>query len=300
LDLSDALAVLDDLLGFCRSRGVVPQVCLSGGDPLFYPFFWELYEAVAKARVAVSLLGNPIAPEVIRRLQVIQAPVYYQVSLEGLAEHNDAVRGAGHFERTMSFLRHARRLGLETHVMLTLTRDNLEQVIPLGDVLRGWTARFTFNRLSQTGEAEGLALPEPQVFASFLERYLAARRTNPVFGVKDNLFNILRDRSGRRPFPGCTHFGCGAAFNFVALLPDGELHACRKYPSRIGNIREACLARLYDSPVARRYRAGAVECQRCKLRRSCGGCPAVTFGQGLDPLLARDPFCFVSGTRERS
>ena len=32
------------------------------------------------------------------------------------------------------------------------------------------------------------------------------------------------------PFGGCTGFGCGAAFNFMAVLPDGEVHACRKVP----------------------------------------------------------------------
>lgn len=298
LDLPDALAVLADLRAFCRSRGVVPHVCLSGGDPLLYPHFWELYQAIAHAQMGVSLLGNPIAPEVIDRLLGIQRPAYYQVSLEGLQDHNDAIRGPGHFERTLAFLRHARRQGLETHVMLTLTRANLEQVIPLGDRLRGWTARFTFNRLSQVGEAAGagMDLPDPGEYAAFLESFLAARRLNPVLGVKDNLLNILRHCSGRRLFPGCTGFGCGAAFNFVALLPDGEVHACRKFPSLLGDIRQANLGAIYGSAVAQRYRQGAKDCHTCRLRRSCGGCPAVTFGQGLDPLRDRDPFCFLSGS----
>lgn len=291
LDLPEALRVLDDLRAFCRRRRVEPRVSLSGGDPLCYPHFWELYRSIAEAQISVSILGNPITPDTIRRLLEIQSPTYYQVSLEGLREHNDAMRGAGHYDRVLAFLDTARRVNLETHVMLTLTRDNFSQVIPLGEQLRGLTARFTFNRLAQVGEGADLALPDREQYAEFLKEYLAARRTNPVFGFKDNLFNIVRHRHGRRLFPGCTGHGCGAAFNFVALLPDGEVHACRKYPSLLGHVRETNLEAIYSGAEARRYRAGSLACRGCSIRNQCGGCPAVTFGAGLEPLKDRDPLC---------
>ena len=102
----------------------------------------------------------------------------------------------------MAFLVAARRFGLTTHVMLTLTRANLDQVLPLGESLRGLTERFTFNRLSQVGNAADLELPDKRQFVRLLRQYLAARRTNPVLGVKENLFSIFAAAVGRRPFPG--------------------------------------------------------------------------------------------------
>jgi selenobiotic family peptide radical SAM maturase len=291
LGLPQALAVLEDFRAFCRRRRVVPQISLSGGDPMAYAPFWELYETIARAGIRLSILGNPITAPSVQRLLAIGPPVYYQVSLEGLREHNDAIRGAGHFERTMAFLADARRLGLTTHVMLTLTAANAEEVLELGETLRGRTARFTFNRLAQVGGGADLALPDKPRFVRFLRQYLAARRTNPVLGIKENLLGILWRR--RRRFPGCTGFGCGAAFNFVALLPDGEVHACRKYPSLLGDIRTASLAAIYDGPAARRYRAGPAACRACRLFDHCRGCGAVVYGQGLDPLADRDPFCFL-------
>lgn len=291
LDLPQALAVLADLEGFCRRRRVKPQVSLSGGDPLAYSHFYELYAAIAQAGMRVSILGNPVPPPTIEQLLQICPPSYYQVSLEGLREHNDAMRGQGHFDQVMTFLGDARRLGLTTHVMLTLTLANVDQVIPLAETLRGLTARFTFNRLSQVGSAAGLDLPGKEEFVRLLRQYLAARRSNPLLALKDNLFGILW--RGRRPLPGCTGAGCGAAFNFVALLPDGEVHACRKFPSLLGDVRTAGLAAIYDGPAARQYRAGPTACRRCRLRPHCRGCPAVVYGQGLAPLHDRDPYCFV-------
>jgi sulfatase maturation enzyme AslB (radical SAM superfamily) len=40
----------------------------------------------------------------------IQMPSFFQVSLEGLAEHNDNIRGRGHFERVNLFCCVSRRL----------------------------------------------------------------------------------------------------------------------------------------------------------------------------------------------
>ena len=81
---------------------------------------------------------------------------------------------------------------------------------------------------------------------------------NPAVSLKDNLFGILLHHQGLPLSGGCTGFGCGAAFNFLALLPDGEVHACRKFPSLIGNIYEQNIGEIYDSELARRYRRGTV------------------------------------------
>jgi selenobiotic family peptide radical SAM maturase len=292
LALGEALRVLADFAAFCRRRRVRGHVTLAGGDPLHYPHFWPLYEAVAQARLPVSILGNPVDAACIDRLMGVAAPAVYQVSLEGLRAHDDVMRGEGHFARTLQFLRDARAAGLTTHVMLTLTRENMGQVLALGRRLRGLTSRFTFNRLAQVGQGADLALPEPARYRRFLARYLLARRANPVLGAKENLFSAVRREWGLKPLPGCTGFGCGAAFNFVALLPDGEVHACRKFPSLIGDIRRDSLAEILASPEARRYRARPQGCRGCPLARHCGGCMAVAFGRGLDPLAARDPFCW--------
>ena len=42
-----------------------------------------------------------------------------------------------------------------------------------------------------------------------------------VLSFKDNMLNVRLAETGRPTFGGCTGFGCGAAFNFMALLPDG-------------------------------------------------------------------------------
>jgi selenobiotic family peptide radical SAM maturase len=292
LTLPEALRILDDMAHFCRDRHVIGQVSFTGGNPLMHPDFPAMYQAAADHGFTSAVLGNPTDEKHIERLQAIQPLNFFQVSLEGMEEYNDYIRGEGHFERTIKFLALLRRMNVYSMVMLTLTKDNMDQVITLGEYLQGKTDAFFFNRLALVGEGAALALPSKADYISFLEKYLDASGRLPVLGLKDNLLNITMEREGMAPFGGCTGFGCGAAFNFLAVLPDGEVHACRKFPSEIGSLRTQSIAQIYDSDAAKRYREGSSECRSCPLNLVCGGCLASTYSHGLDIFKKKDPFCF--------
>ncbi len=291
--LDTAMAILDDFYDFCRRMYVRGQVTFSGGNPLLYPHLDDIYRAASDYGFGIAILGNPAPLARIRQLLEIARPLYFQISLEGLAEHNDTIRGKGHFARSLDFLDGLRSLDIYTMVMLTLTRDNLAQVLPLAELLKDRADLFTFNRLSTVGEGAKLLMPDKAAFESLLREYVAAAATNPRMGLKDNLINIIRREKGATPFGGCAGHGCGAAFNFLALLPDGEVHACRKFPSLIGNIVENSLYDIYHSELAERYRAGSQACRNCSLNTVCRGCLAIAHSMGLDVFTDKDPFCFA-------
>ncbi|HSW64447.1 MAG TPA: thio(seleno)oxazole modification radical SAM maturase SbtM [Dissulfurispiraceae bacterium] len=288
-----ALRILDDLHVFCEDRHVYGNVTFTGGNPFLYPHFFDLYKAAADFGFGLAILGNPAQRDTMERMLAIQKPSHIQISLEGLRERNDAVRGKGHFDRSLAFLRLLQELEIPSMVMLTLTRDNIDDVIPLANLLRNYTETFHFNRLAMVGEGAKLKLPERSALKAFMHEYLRAAEENPIMGLKDNFLNIALHEQGKPLFGGCAGFGCAAAFNFVAILPDGEVHACRKFPSPIGNIYKQPLAQIYDSAEAARYRSGCSACAPCPIRAVCGGCLAVAYGCGLDVSSEKDPLCFM-------
>jgi selenobiotic family peptide radical SAM maturase len=298
LSYSEALGVLDQMDRFCDAKQVKKQICLTGGNPFYYPNFFELYAEIQRRGAAISILGNPVTESQLDRLLEIQRPTYFQVSLEGLEDHNDQIRGTGHFKRTTEFLGLLREKNIRAHVMLTLTDQNMDQVIALGDYLKDKADRYTFNRLSQSGSGAALGLPQKSKYIEFLKDYSKASRTNRVLAFKDGLFNIFRYHYGRPKIHGCTGHGCGAAFNFVALLPDGEVHACRKFESPLGRIQDSTLTEIYENKTSAQYRKGCGECQFCPLKKVCGGCMAVVHGQGHDVFKTRDPYCFMKERNE--
>ena len=292
MELSQGMRVLDDLYDFSKAHHVYTQVTFTGGNPLLYPHFNALYQEAADRGFMTAILGNPMPCKRIEEILALQKPEFYQVSLEGLREQNDFIRGAGHFDRTLDFLDLLRELGIYSMVMLTLTRANMDEVLELAELLRGRVDLFTFNRLAMVGEGAALASVAPEEFPGFLREYMQAAAHNPCMGLKDNLFNLLRHEQGELCRGGCAGYGCGAGFNFVSLLPDGEVHACRKLPSLIGNMYQQPLGEIYHGVPAGRYRQGAAACQDCEIRPVCGGCLAVAYGYGVDIFRDVDPYCW--------
>jgi radical SAM protein with 4Fe4S-binding SPASM domain len=128
----------------------------------------------------------------------------------------------------------------------------------------------------------------------FLAVYQEQARIKSVMGFKDNLLNLFRYEHGQRLFGGCTGYGCGTAFNFVSVLCDGEVHASRKFSSRLGNIYENSLEQIYNSEIAAKYRKGSEAYSGCSIRHVCGGRLAVTYSNGLNVFTDSDPYCFMN------
>ncbi len=291
--LVQGVDLLEQFYKFCNRYNVRGQVTFTGGNPILHPQFEELYRAAHDRDFKIALLANPTSREILEKLVEIQMPEFYQISLEGLEQHNDYIRGKNHFQRSILFLDLLKELDIYSMVMLTLTRANLDQVLPLAEILRNRVDSFTFNRLAMVGEGASLVSVEPEKFRDFLVVYQQAAKENPVMRLKDNFFNLLSYQKGDSFSGGCTGYGCGAAFNFVSVLPDGQVHACRKFPSPIGDLNEQDLTSIYEGEMAVKYRRGSSSCFQCAIRPVCGGCLAVSYGFNQEPFESLDPYCFL-------
>jgi MoaA/NifB/PqqE/SkfB family radical SAM enzyme len=81
--------VLDDFYDFCQEHHVFGQVSFSGGNPMLYPHFDRIYREAADRGFMIAVLGNPMPRGRIEKMLSVQKAEFYQVSLEGLKDHND-------------------------------------------------------------------------------------------------------------------------------------------------------------------------------------------------------------------
>jgi len=295
MTLQQGIDILDDLYNFCKKQFVYGQVTFTGGNPLLHPKFIELYQEAVDRGFLTGILGNPMERSRIDEIVHIRKPQFYQVSLEGLQPHSDYIRGKGHFDRTIQFLALLKELDIRSMVMLTLTRNNIDQVLELAEFLRDKVDYFNFNRLSMVGEGASLVSADIDSYPQFLKEYQAAAEKNPIMGLKDNFFNLIARQNNQQYFyGGCAGYGCGAAFNFVSLLADGRVDACRKFDSPMGNIYKNTLDEIYSGELAERYRNGSSACENCDIHPVCRGCMAVSYGMGKDVFTELDPYCFLT------
>ena len=289
---AQAIGALDQFQSFCHEHWVAGHIDFTGGNPFLYPGFFELYQEAVNRGIDVDILGNPVSREQLEKLCSIQPPGQFQVSLEGRKSCNDRIRGEGSFDRAMEFLDLLKQYNIPSAVMLTLHKENLREVLPLVRELEGRTDAFNFTRLSQVGEGAALMQIAPGEYKAILEEYLAYAESSPIAAYKENLINLIRWERGEQTTTGCTGSGCGIAFDGIVLLPDGEVHGCRKVPSRMGNLWEETLEEIYFSPASAALRRGMKACDGCPIRPICGGCIAASTLSPTGYADTVDPCCW--------
>ena len=151
LDTGEAEAFLDDLADFA-----CPVVLFSGGEPLARP---DLPRLVAHAtarglRAALSTNGILLDDELSSRLRDAGL-IYAGISVDGNERsHNRLRRDPDAYRRTLAGLRAARRAGLRVGLRHTLTRDSLDHIANLFDLMEAEDVqRLCFYHLVPTGRA---------------------------------------------------------------------------------------------------------------------------------------------------
>ncbi|UCH33232.1 MAG: radical SAM protein [Armatimonadota bacterium] len=280
-----------------------PSLTVLGGEPLLCP---DKLLAVCRhaARhgfeTLVSTNGILVSEDFARAARRIGLQV--QVSLDGhRAELNDALRGAGTFDRIVRGITTLVRHRVHTIVSMVCHRDNLAYLEPFyGFAAALGVAEARFIPLKRIGGALSGRLDPVRIndlmraaFATFERepRYL------PLTGR--DAFSILANTcqySSRRP-------SCGTGLQTVLLDADGRLYPC---PNT--NVPEFAIASIRDpdfefaevwqeSPVLQRHRQLTdisrmnETCSVCVVRHWClGGCRGETLATTGD-LTAPAPNC---------
>ena len=88
-------------------------------------------------------------------------------------------------------------------------------------------------------------------------------------------------------FGGC-HLGQGCT-----ILPNGDLLACSRMDSVIGNVGNDSVRNILTNDLCRKYAdiSGIRKCKECELLQWCRGCRAVGFNATGD-LKCADPCCW--------
>ncbi len=285
----------------------LPMLYISGGDPLLHPDFWRFAKELHQRGMYWVIMGNPfhLSEEVCRRLY--QLGCYkYQMSLDGLEPFHDSMRKPGSFKATLQAIRLLNDAGIQSQLMATASRRNLEDILVCMDIAAEHQASgFAFARYCATSPEKAADYPAPEEYRDFLYRYYRkakeyeAKNCYTRFVFKEHLFTLVRYELGefkptenskdypKRIFDGC-HLGQGCS-----ILANGDLMACRRMESVVGNVKTGHIRDILTSALSQSYRDiwNIKKCRDCELLQWCRGCRAVGFNVTGD-LQAEDPCCW--------
>jgi pseudo-rSAM protein/SPASM domain protein len=155
LSTAEGKALIDDLAEFG-----VPVLLFSGGEPLVREDLTELvsYAADAGIRPVLSTNGTLLTRENARELKAAGLK-YAGVSVDGLPERNDRIRGEeGAFDAAVRGIEACLDVGLKTGLRYTITEHNVDDLAGVVDLLVDvGVDRFCFYHLDYGGRGAEIA-----------------------------------------------------------------------------------------------------------------------------------------------
>jgi len=110
------------------------RLLLSGGEPLLHPRFWEINEVLRDHAFRSVLLSNGtlITKAIAKRLHVHEV----QLSLDGMKEEHESIRGKGTFEMSLYAIDHLQEANIRVSIATMIHRKNLNQFDLLASLIQ--------------------------------------------------------------------------------------------------------------------------------------------------------------------
>jgi mycofactocin radical SAM maturase len=131
------------------------QVNIGGGEPFIRPDFMELLEELTDRNIStcISTNGTQLDEETLDALEAMN-PVYLQVSMDGLREENDAIRGDGVYDQVLTSLGQLAERDIGTTVNTVVTRHNVRDLPEIYQLAEDHNAGLRLNRFRPSGRGE--------------------------------------------------------------------------------------------------------------------------------------------------
>ncbi len=250
------------------------RVVLTGGEPLIHLGFLDILTAAKRVGLSVKLLTNgTLVPERIDDLSGLLNPLTdeVQISLDGLRETHDAIRGAGNFDRAVSGIKALIGAGIPVSVAFTVLPQNRSDALPLYRQL----ARMG---ISSFRVAWGLPLGRQKTsvsYQSYLDLVATLREESQKLGIPVS----GGDLGASLPVSPDSLYSCAAGTSQAFISSTGEVYPCLllRYPEyMMGSIKDTNLLGIWRTGPwdrLKRHLSGT-KCASCPLFGACrGGCP---------------------------
>lgn len=299
--MEEVIANCEDM---CEMYDRQPYFYITGGDPILHQDFWRLMELLKSKEIPFTLMGNPfhLTDEVCRRMKDCGCQKY-QLSIDGMRETHDWFRKPGSFHCTLEKIACIKKAGIRSVIMTTVSGTNIREIPEIIDtVVKHGTDVFAFARYCPTSEEKDTGIT-PQEYRELLDtcykkfQKYEAEGCKTYFNRKDHLWTLYEYEKGMFKIPadaeeGIIYGGCNCGNCHLTILPTGDLYACRRFESKVGNVFEDRIADVWVCQMdAYRDYTKFKKCSKCELLAFCRGCPAVTYGTTGD-FYEADPQCW--------
>ena len=307
LTFGEGVAFLEQIRDF---GDPLPQLILTGGDPLERKDLFELIDRARALGIGVSI--TPAATPKLTRDVLVRLQDHgvegLGLSLDGSsAERHDSIRGVtGTFDRTLQALAWAGELGMPVQVNTLVAAETVDDIPAIFDLLKNFAVtRWSLFFLISVGRGKVLQPLTPERGEQLMDWIYDTSRRAPFIVATTEAPSYRRVALEKMRAEGLSGdqikrtgtyrgFGIRDGHGIMFVSHMGDICPAGFLPLTAGNVRRQRVAEVYRSaPVFQALHDPSQfegRCGECEYKVLCGGSRARAFGASGSPL-AEDPFC---------
>ncbi len=284
--------VFDSITRHLKKRGYrAMELNVTGGEPLYCPSFTQIIKLLEEKDFIQGyfIITNGIHLERYASF-CTQQPKFrgWKISIEShSSQENDKIRGKGSFQKVQ---RNIVKLSSPWIAMFTLHKDNYLHLPEMIDLCNDWNAEgLIIERFIPWGRGnimkEKTAGSKEWKFVLSYIASLLACDAEELFPYRAFYFDFVTgDIAGAF---------CNLGGDSMALMPDGTVYPCRRFPISVGNVFTTSFSTILDNLTGFRNRFLPEKlhspCRHCSFD-SCSGCRALVYALS-GSFYAADPQC---------
>jgi len=307
LTFDESVDFLRQIPGF---GGPMPQLILTGGDPLARRDLFELIDEARRLGIGVSI--TPAATPALTRDVLARLKEH---SIEGLGlsldgstrERHDSIRGvSGTFDRTVQAMRWAQELGMPLQVNTLVSVETAGDLPAIYELLKPLgVARWSLFFLISVGRGKVLQPLSPEQAETLMAWVYQTSNQAPFVVATTEAPSYRRvvlermraeGQTGEqiKRSPAARGFGIRDGHGVVFVSHTGDICPAGFLPLAAGNVRTDRLVDVYRNGSLFRSLSDPSQfegrCGVCEFHALCGGSRARAFAATGNPL-ASDPLC---------
>jgi radical SAM protein len=307
LSFEEGVAFLNQIPEF---GAPLPQLILTGGDPLARTDLDELIDEARRLGISVSI--TPAATPALTREVLVNLKAHgvegLGLSLDGSdAGRHDSIRGVpGTFDRTIQALRWAQELQMPVQINTLVAAETVLDLPAIYALLKPFgIARWSLFFLISVGRGKVLQPLSPEDTEELMRWVHAISLTAPFIVATTEAPSYRRVALQKMREEGMTgdqirksgatrSYGIRDGHGVMFVGNTGDICPAGFLPLPVGNVRKVNIVDMYrDSPLFRQLHDPSQfedRCGVCDYRTLCGGSRARAFAATGNPL-ASDPLC---------
>jgi len=245
---------------------------LTGGEPLVHREIDRIVNGILELPDThlVILTNGLLIKKLFSSLNGDSHRVHLQISLDGLEENHDSLRGKDAFSKLTANLQWLKKEGIFYTLSMCVTRQNIPDMEPMIDFAASVGAKnvhFMWYFIRGRGTGQQFAHPEEL----FINLTLAARKAEKLGIPIDNIESL---KSRVFSPPGTIHDGSTAGWESLAIGPDKKLYpsaALIGIPELSISLDEGLVNAWKNSPVLETVRNASIVDTASPMRFILGG-----------------------------